>query len=70
MLYYWIGRTHTRKTRNNQKPFPLPGKGEKGEGGRKHSFHWKTSRSRFQKGNNAWKNFCPPKIQIVAASAM
>jgi hypothetical protein len=40
-LYDWIGGTLIRKTRNQRKQFPLLGERIKGEGGRKHSFHWK-----------------------------
>jgi len=38
-FYDWIDRTFIRKTRNQQKLFPLPGERIKGEGGRKYSFH-------------------------------
>jgi hypothetical protein len=46
-LYDWIGRTLIRKPRNKRKPFPLLGERIKGEGGRKHSFHWKRRGSDF-----------------------
>jgi len=45
-LYDWIGRTLICKPRNKRKLFPLLGERIKGEGGRKHSFHWKSRESR------------------------
>jgi AmmeMemoRadiSam system protein A len=44
-LYDWISRTLIPKPKIKRKPFPLLGERIKGEGGRKHSFNWKSRES-------------------------
>ena len=46
-LYDWIGQTLIRKPRIKRERFPLLGERIKGEGGCKHSFHWKRQGSRW-----------------------